>query len=83
MRSSQTLQGNITALFHFVEQVHIPEILRDAGPDGLSTKDIAAKVTELRAVTPGAKDVEIDPPKIGTYTVNASAEVADAYRSAN
>ncbi|EIW63673.1 O-methyltransferase [Trametes versicolor FP-101664 SS1] len=57
--------GNITALFHFVEQVHIPEILRDAGPAGLSTKDIAAKVAELRAVTPGAKEVEIDPSKIG------------------
>ncbi|KAL1941917.1 hypothetical protein VTO73DRAFT_6447 [Trametes versicolor] len=47
------------------QQVHIPEILRDAGPEGLSTKDVAAKVAELRAVTPGAMDVEIDPSKIG------------------
>ncbi|KAI0761083.1 S-adenosyl-L-methionine-dependent methyltransferase [Trametes elegans] len=57
--------SNIVALFHFVEQTHIPEILREAGPEGLSTKDIAAKITELRATVPGAKVVDIDPTKIG------------------
>ncbi|KAH9846764.1 S-adenosyl-L-methionine-dependent methyltransferase [Lenzites betulinus] len=57
--------ANIVALFHFVEQTHIPEILREAGPEGLSTKDIATKVAELRAATPGAQEVDIDPAKIG------------------
>ncbi len=50
---------------HFVEQTHVPEILREAGPEGLSTKDIATKIAELRATTPGAKEVDIDPSKIG------------------
>lgn len=50
---------------HFVEQSHIPEILREAGPAGLSTKGITAKVAELREATPGAKKVDIDPAKIG------------------
>ncbi|KAI0827532.1 S-adenosyl-L-methionine-dependent methyltransferase [Trametes gibbosa] len=57
--------ANIVALFHFVEQTHIPEMLREAGPEGLSTKDIAAKVAEMRAATPGAAEVDIDPAKIG------------------
>ncbi|KAI0326180.1 S-adenosyl-L-methionine-dependent methyltransferase [Cubamyces sp. BRFM 1775] len=56
---------NITALLHFVEQNHIPEILREAGPAGLSTKDIATKVTEIRATIPGSTPVDIDPAKIG------------------
>ncbi|KAJ2981886.1 hypothetical protein NUW54_g10817 [Trametes sanguinea] len=49
---------NITALFHFVEQTHIPEILREAGPAGLSTKDIAAKLAEYREATDRARDVD-------------------------
>ncbi|OJT06906.1 Sterigmatocystin 8-O-methyltransferase [Trametes pubescens] len=56
---------NVVALVHFVEQSHIPEILREAGPAGLSTKGITAKVAELRKSTPGAKKVDIDPAKIG------------------
>ncbi|OSC96294.1 S-adenosyl-L-methionine-dependent methyltransferase [Trametes coccinea BRFM310] len=55
---------NITALFHFVEQTHIPEILREAGPAGLSTKGIAAKIAEYREAT-GAPKIDIDPAKIG------------------
>ncbi|KAI0820082.1 S-adenosyl-L-methionine-dependent methyltransferase [Trametes gibbosa] len=62
----ETMNGpNITALFRFVEQTHIPEILREAGSEGSSVKDVAARITELRAATPGAKVVEIDPAKIG------------------
>ncbi|KAI8978353.1 S-adenosyl-L-methionine-dependent methyltransferase [Trametes punicea] len=56
---------NITALLHFVEQTNIPEMLREAGPAGLSTKDIALKVAELREATPGATKVDIDPAKLG------------------
>ncbi|KAI0820083.1 S-adenosyl-L-methionine-dependent methyltransferase [Trametes gibbosa] len=56
---------NVAALFHFVEQSHIPEILREAGPEGASTRQITAKITELRATLPGAKVFEIDPTKIG------------------
>ncbi|KAI0630028.1 S-adenosyl-L-methionine-dependent methyltransferase [Trametes polyzona] len=57
--------SNVAALFHFVEQANIPEILRDAGPKGSSTKEIAQRVAEIRAVTPGAKAIDIDPSKIG------------------
>ncbi|KAI0349362.1 S-adenosyl-L-methionine-dependent methyltransferase [Trametes cingulata] len=57
--------SNIVAFFTFVEQTHIPEILREAGPAGLSTKEIAAKVAEIRASIPGTPALNIDPSKIG------------------
>ena len=48
-----------------MEATHVVEILREAGPEGLSVKDIAKKSTELlRAKDP--KAAEIDPAKLST-----------------
>ncbi|KAI0630668.1 S-adenosyl-L-methionine-dependent methyltransferase [Trametes polyzona] len=57
--------ANLVGLFQLMEQLHIPEILREGGPEGLSTKDIAVKIEEVRASLPGAKGVPIDPAKLG------------------
>lgn len=43
----------------FMEATHIVEILREAGSDGASVKDIANKATELRrAKDPKAPDID-------------------------
>ncbi|KAI1782784.1 hypothetical protein LXA43DRAFT_859578, partial [Ganoderma leucocontextum] len=40
--------GTLVASLQFLESTHIVEILREAGPEGLGVRDIAAKVAELR-----------------------------------
>lgn len=50
---------------YFMETTHVVEILREAGPGGLSVKDIANKATELRrAKNPQAP--AIDPSRTST-----------------
>ncbi|KAI1787762.1 S-adenosyl-L-methionine-dependent methyltransferase [Ganoderma leucocontextum] len=56
--------GTLVASLQFLESTHIVEILREAGPEGLGVRDIAAKVAELRrAANPDAAGV--DPSNIG------------------
>ncbi|KAI0765581.1 S-adenosyl-L-methionine-dependent methyltransferase [Trametes elegans] len=49
--------GHITAALGVLEASHVPEILRDAGPNGLHINDIARKVEEIRL----GKDALSDP----------------------
>ncbi len=57
-------QGTLIAALEFLESTHIVEMLREAGPEGLDVKEIAAKVAELRrAANPDAAG--IDPSNIG------------------
>ncbi|KAI0712846.1 O-methyltransferase [Cerioporus squamosus] len=55
--------GNLVGCMEFVEATHIVEILREAGPEGASVKDIASKATELRRAK-DATAAEIDPSRI-------------------
>ena len=60
-------QGNFMGCLYFMEATHIVEILREAGHEGLSVKDIASKVTELRRAK-DPKSPEIDPSKTSTLS---------------
>ncbi|KAH9851408.1 S-adenosyl-L-methionine-dependent methyltransferase [Lenzites betulinus] len=64
LQLSEAHMGSIVAsCIGFAEASHTVEILREAGPDGLHTLDIAAKVEDLRrAVDPNV--APLDPGKI-------------------
>ncbi|TBU26516.1 O-methyltransferase [Dichomitus squalens] len=56
--------GNLIACLQFLENTHTVEILREAGPQGLHVKDLAARITDVRrGANPNVKD--IDHSKIG------------------
>ena len=61
---------------NFVEAAHIPDILREAGPDGMSVVEIARKVTEVRKGK-GTRDVEMDPAKISECSCACGVGCAD------
>ncbi|TFK81004.1 S-adenosyl-L-methionine-dependent methyltransferase [Polyporus arcularius HHB13444] len=55
--------GNVIACMQFLEATHVVEILREAGSDGASVKDIANKATEIRR-SKDPKAAEIDSSKL-------------------
>ncbi len=61
------MKSNVIACMQFLEAIHVVEILREAGPDGASVKDIARKATEIRR-SKDPKAAEIDSSKLSTYS---------------
>ncbi|KAI0364842.1 S-adenosyl-L-methionine-dependent methyltransferase [Pilatotrama ljubarskyi] len=57
--------GQLSAAIRFIEAAHIPEILREAGPQGLHVKDIQRSVTELRPKNALPDPAIFTPPRLG------------------
>ncbi|TBU37789.1 O-methyltransferase [Dichomitus squalens] len=51
--------GNLIACLQFLENTHTVEILREAGPQGLHVKDLAARITDVRrGANPNVRDID-------------------------
>ena len=56
------LQYQVSGAIQLLEESHIPEIMRAAGPDGIAVDELARKIDELRAAKgPVAKPFDPSP----------------------